>query len=292
MSGSKPVNWVQPADIKVLPSFQQTSHIDYGDEEPGPSTDLYPSWYVEPTSVKNVSQVIDKVSGGLATSCTPALAKETVGSQNENRYSIDLFWPIGTKTSGAQATITTNDTVHQCGDQLPTISLQSASPTCNGSSCSIGVNIAQGTHPLYSSAFPTQIIAIVGGKATPATCSFTPDITTSPSAATGQCSFAYGGGATSIQMEVVDSVLYSATTSAINVNAPTITSGTNLSTNSTITWTGGTGPYTVTANGSTFCSVGAGVTSCTGTLAPGSYTIRVEDDSDGNFSSTETVQVS
>ncbi len=119
---------------------------------------------MEPNSIKSVSQVIDKVSGDLATSCTPALAKETVGSQNENRYSIDLFWPIGTKTSGAQATITTNDTIHQCGDQLPTISLQSSNISCNGTSCSIGVNVAQGTHPLYSSAFLPKLMQSLAGN--------------------------------------------------------------------------------------------------------------------------------
>lgn len=294
MSGAKPVNWVQPADIKVLPSFEQTTHIDYGDVEPGPTSDLYPSWYVEPNSIKSVSQVIDKVSGDLATSCTPALAKETVGSQNENRYSIDLFWPIGTKTSGAQATITTNDTIHQCGDQLPTISLQSSNISCNGTSCSIGVNVAQGTHPLYSSAFPTQINAIVGGKSVAATCNFSPAINSSPSAATGECSFPYGGGSTSVQMQVVDSVLYSATSATVTVNAPSLTSGTNLGPNPTITWSGGTGPYTVTANGQTYCSSGVGVGSCSGNslTTPGNYVIRVEDDSDGNFSSSETVTIS
>lgn len=40
-----PSNWQQPKDIRVLPAYVVTNHIHYGDIEPSPATDLYPSWY-------------------------------------------------------------------------------------------------------------------------------------------------------------------------------------------------------------------------------------------------------
>ncbi len=60
---------------------------------------------------------------------------------------------------------------------------------------------------------------------------------------------------------------------------PRLNFGTNLGPNPTITWSGGTGPYTVTANGQTYCSSGVGVGSCSGNslTTPGNYVIRVED---------------
>ena len=42
----KPDNWVQPKDIKVAPAFVVRNHIHFGDQEPSPTNDLYPSWYI------------------------------------------------------------------------------------------------------------------------------------------------------------------------------------------------------------------------------------------------------
>src|SRR5665213_3856103 len=42
----KPVNWTPPKDIKTAAAFVVRNHIHYGDVEPSPSQDLYPSWYV------------------------------------------------------------------------------------------------------------------------------------------------------------------------------------------------------------------------------------------------------
>jgi membrane peptidoglycan carboxypeptidase len=44
-SGISPTIWSKPSDIKTLPAFVITNHIHYGDVEPSPATDLYPSWY-------------------------------------------------------------------------------------------------------------------------------------------------------------------------------------------------------------------------------------------------------
>lgn len=44
-NGLTPTLWPKPSDIKTLPAFVLTNHIHYGDVEPSPATDLYPSWY-------------------------------------------------------------------------------------------------------------------------------------------------------------------------------------------------------------------------------------------------------
>jgi penicillin-binding protein 1A len=148
----KPINWVQPSDIKVLPAYVQRTHVGLGSVEPGPSTDLFPSWYVQPKG--SGTETIDKVSGDIATTCTPALAKEVVGGGNDSVYSADIFWPIAKSTNTAVSSAT--DTVHNCSDSPPTVTLTvtdldptDPSPTnnCNGS-CTVTITVNQGTHPL------------------------------------------------------------------------------------------------------------------------------------------------
>jgi len=155
-NGAAAVNWQQPSDIKVLPAFVIRNHIHYGDVEPSPSTDLYPSWYQAP-STNNASQTIDKVSGKTATSCTPALAKQDQTNGNANTFSVDKF------VSGAlnPNTLSGNDDVHNCNDQPPTTSVTVASSTNAGTkdacdpTCTITVTVSQGTHPLSGGSYTT-----------------------------------------------------------------------------------------------------------------------------------------
>src|SRR5581483_4276029 len=155
-NGAAAVNWQQPSDIKVLPAFVIRNHIHYGDVEPSPSTDLYPSWYQAP-STNNASQTIDKVSGKTATSCTPALAKQDQTNGNANTFSVDKF------VSGAlnPNTLSGNDDVHNCNDHPPTTSVTVASSTNAGTkdacdpTCTITVTVSQGTHPLSGGSYTT-----------------------------------------------------------------------------------------------------------------------------------------
>lgn len=47
-NGLTPSNWQQPKGIQILPAYVITNHIHYGDIEPSPAIDLYPSWYKHP----------------------------------------------------------------------------------------------------------------------------------------------------------------------------------------------------------------------------------------------------
>jgi penicillin-binding protein 1A len=251
MLNEKPVNWVQPSDIKVLPAYQQTKHIDYGDVEPGPSTDLYPSWYTGPalTGNKTQSETIDKVSGDLATSCTPELAKQTSSTQDVNEFSIDLFWPIGQTTTTNNTTTTTTDPVHSCSDPAlvaPTVYVDdsvtgSAKPDpsnpnnfiCPSGSCIIQITPASPPPPdntMGSSPYPRYPITVnlvVNGQVQQTqTIASSGDYSVSP--------FTYTPGNTSSQVSVqlIDNAQYSVTSNPQTVD-PTPATTTNTTTTST-----------------------------------------------------------
>ncbi|HUD06663.1 MAG TPA: transglycosylase domain-containing protein [Candidatus Saccharimonadales bacterium] len=294
MLNEKPINWTQPAGIKVLPAYQQTAHIDYGDVEPGPSTDLYPSWYQEPSGSSSSSVIIDKVSNLLATSCTPALARQTLNGQNTGKFSIDLFWPIGTTVSTNTSVPTQYDDIHQCGEAQPAISILNGNPACSGSSCTLDVSITQGAHPLSAATFPLTVNILVDGASQAANCSFSPDPTANPPPAsvTGTCSFNYspGSGTHTVVAQVVDSVLDSGKTSAINVL--TITSA-----GSTVSWSSSdsSGSYTVSVTGAgnpTCVPSPASATSCqvNGLVSGQSYSVTVTDTNTGYTTPASTIQ--
>ena len=172
--GLKPVNWQRPSDIKVLPAFVIHSKIsNNGEIVPSPSTDIFPSWYKAP-SVATTTQVIDKVSGKLATSCTPALAKQTLSGGNASSFSVDKFVTGALK----QSEVTGTDDVHTCDPAaLPTITLTVQSPDSSnppstpctntdngGQGCQITVTVSQGANPLTSTKFPGTIVVTVNNK--------------------------------------------------------------------------------------------------------------------------------
>lgn len=218
-NGLPAVNWQQPSDIKVLPAFVITNHIHYGDVEPSTSTDLYPSWYQAPTGVSS-SQVLDKVSGKLATSCTPALAKETQTNGNANTFSVDKFVDGALNPNAINGT----DDVHSCGDTPPSIAYLSVPKTCSntdngGAGCVISATPTAGTHllndPTNYPQFPGTIVISVNGTAictltgaqiqdgVPVSCNFAPSSTTPSTVqvtATVTDSVLYQGSATPVTM--------------------------------------------------------------------------------------------
>jgi len=220
-NGLSPVNWQQPSDIKVLPAFVVRNHIHYGDVEPSPSKDLYPSWYQAPSNAAS-SQVVDKVSGKTATSCTPASAKETLDNSNAAGFSVDKFVTGGLNSGAVSGT----DDVHSCSDSPPTVTINNQPLTCtydstsnqnnqnnqnNNQGCQISVTAFGGTHPLTDPNYPqypgTITVTVDGTNActltnisdgVPSTCSFTPT----------------DSGTVHVNATVTDSVLYQGSDSA------------------------------------------------------------------------------
>lgn len=208
--------WVKPATVKVLPAYVQRTHVGVGSVEPGPTTDYFPSWYTGRASASaNTSQVIDKVSGGVATSCTPEGAKQTVGGANANSFSADIFYPVGQSGSSTTTTVSNPDNVHNCSDAKPSLTLTAPS-TCdttdnNGQGCTITVVATAGTHTLGGSSFGGTVTISVNGNQVNSQ-----NVSDSPSTITFNYKPTAGGPAT-VTATVTDSVLYQATQSA-NVN--------------------------------------------------------------------------
>ncbi|HET7320225.1 MAG TPA: transglycosylase domain-containing protein [Candidatus Saccharimonadales bacterium] len=259
----KPVAWTKPSDLKTLPAFVVRNHIHYGDIEPSPTNDLFPSWYAGGSKTGS-SQTIDKVSGKVATSCTPPAAKDNVLNANAASWNVDIFngghTSVGS-TSSSGATTQATDDVHKCDDSPPSVTL-TAPATCD-TSCTITATVTQGTHALTDPAYPnfpgTVTFTLDGNQI------YTANVSDSPSTV----SFTYtptSSGSGSLVATVTDSVLYQGTDSAtlnFTVPQPPVASQPLTITNTTaasggkvkVSWSGGTGTVSIfRSNGVLLCS--------------------------------------
>jgi membrane peptidoglycan carboxypeptidase len=117
------------------------------------TVDIFPSWYTAMSSANAKSAVIDKVSGKLATNCTPPLAKDTAYSsavlpeitqaENPSQYQnwLVALQRAGYATSGGGIP-TASDDVHSCSDTLPTVSIVGAN---GGGPYNFSVQVTSGT---------------------------------------------------------------------------------------------------------------------------------------------------
>lgn len=293
---SKASNWKQPSSVKTGPAYVLRKHIHYGDQQPSPTNDLYPGWYVGGSSNKNTSQTIDKVSGAVATSCTPAAAKEVVGNANAASWNVDSFVNggkpnIGSSSNSSSTSSTSVDTVHKCGDSPPAITL--TAPTTCDNSCIITATVTQGTHPLSDAqypSFPGTVRFTLNGKEIN-----TQKVSNSPSTV----SFTYKptvNGTGTLSASVTDSVLYSGSTStSFKYKASTpLTLSLNGTSGSTafIQWSGGNGgsfsAFLNNVAASSCQNVTASNCNVSG-LVTGSNTIYIKNDSTGQTSNTINV---
>jgi len=273
----KPINWAQPSDIKTLPAFVVHNHIHYGDVEPSPSTDLFPGWYQAPSKVTNAT--IDKVSNKLATTCTPDLAKQTTTGGDANSFSVDIFVNGGSTSTSAAANTSANDDVHQCSDSPPSVAsffvngqdATAGNPiNCTGS-CSVTTTVTAGTHPLSDpqyAQFPGTVNLLVNGQVVQSQ-----SVSDSPSTV----DFTYSGsGSVTMSIQVIDSVLYQATSSQATVTVGAAASPLVMATpttgggKTTFSWSGGTGPnfnvYNKTTTALLCTTSSANTCQATGTL--------------------------
>jgi hypothetical protein len=210
----KPENWVAPTGIKTMPAYIVRNKVSRLSEVvPSPSTDLFPSWYQQ-KSGSSSAQTTDKVSGRVATSCTPELARQTLGNSNANSWNVDQ-WAGGSASSGSGTTTassTATDNIHNCSDAPPSITLY-APQTCEADDggCTITATVAQGTHALTDPSraqFPGTVNFTVNGQNVKSS-----QVSESPSTV----SFTYvptSSGEITITAQVIDSVLYQATDKA------------------------------------------------------------------------------
>jgi len=232
----KPQNWTQPSDIKTLPAFR--SGVPFKAEATPPSTDLFPSWYVGKSSGSTAP--VDKVSGKLATNCTPSLARSSASYGSSSALNVDIFMggsPNSTTAASSSSGSKATDDVHSCGDQLPgayitAVTPMSGAPTGNGntatncaSGCTIVVHVEQGTHPLSDSNYPDNpgtLKLLVNGQV----------VQSQVVSDSNDYSFTYtpsGGSSGDVQLEaqVIDSVLYSKTSDPQSVSISPATTQSN-----------------------------------------------------------------
>lgn len=203
-------NWKQPSDIKVEPAFIIRNHVGLGSVEPSPSTDIFPSWYQAKAGATG-SQTIDKVSGKLATSCTPDNAKQVLSNSNTSSFSIDKF-VSGDMRSNA---ITGTDDLHNCDDAKPQLTVTTDDKN------NIQLAATKGTHPLigdYSGDGAGTIVVTADGKTVCTVAITSPDIFN------GTCKYTpTSDSPVQLTATLTDSVLYQATSSGTLVPANTNT---------------------------------------------------------------------
>jgi membrane peptidoglycan carboxypeptidase len=226
-STTKAQQFVAPSGIKTAPAFVYRSGY-FGQVVPSPSTDIFPSWYVGTN--KTSSATVDKVSGKLANTCTPQLAREGSVNGNAASWNVDIFMggsPSSTKAAtGADQG---DDDVHNCSDHEPTVDITavngtstsgSSTPNCPLAGCVILVHVEQGTHDLTDSQYPDYpgtLSLIVNGQT----------VQSQQVNSSGDYSLTYtpasdANGSIQLTVQVSDSVLYSSNdTKTINVNGHT-----------------------------------------------------------------------
>ncbi len=310
----KPVNWTQPSDIKVLPAYVQRTHVGLGSEEPGPTDEIFPSWYNGKNS-NATSETIDRVSGLLATSCTPSLAKEVVGGANDTSFSADIFYPtfvgneqnLEAKQGGGKSISTTQtDNVHHCNDTPPSVTVtvsqnlgssnSSNSGTANqcDTSCTITVAATAGTHPLSGGNYtiaPAGTINVTLNNNVIKTIQI-------PNTPADNQNFNYSfnysptiSGSGTIQATVVDSVLYSSSNSTnITYYAPlsNLSVTKNASGFDVFSWSGGMPTYNISVNGSVACSSQQATTCTANTPFTSGLPIVLSDGSGYSLNSSVT----
>lgn len=178
-------------------------------------TDIFPSWYTPPKANTGASARVDKVSGKLATDCTPPDAIDTIYSggitaevsPNDPAYRnwqppvAALAARLGMSTGGLP---TAPDDVHQCSDAKPNISI-SVSPN-SGSNFTISASVTSGTFPA------NKLLLLYNGS----------QVDSQNINGSGTYTMSYSpnqSGSGSFSIKVLDTGLYSATSNEISVNA-------------------------------------------------------------------------
>lgn len=288
----QPEERVKPSGVQTLPAFVVRAHVGNGTVEPSSATDLFPSWYKQPSRASGSNQNLDIVSNKLATECTPQRALKQVSGSDSNTFSVDKF-----VSGGAGGSTTDKDDIHKCSDTKPSISLDTKDINCN-SSCAITATITSGTHPLNSEQFPGTVNFLVDGQI----------VNSQSISSSGQISFVYSpnfNGTKSFSATVIDSVLYDASdsttitgtsggggggsgSSPLSITSAKITGVTRAK----FTWTGGVGTITIyrRSDNHPYCSSGpdSNCTSPVSETVPPNTPVYAKD-SNGNESSTVNV---
>jgi membrane peptidoglycan carboxypeptidase len=158
--GKDPVARQKPAGVQTLSAFVVRNHVGVSSIEPSPNDDLFPSWYKRSGVANNADEKIkkDKVTGKLATECTPPLAIEETSDGTASQFSSDPFYSSSTNTED-------KDDLHKCEDIKPSISVTAINN--GGGSYTFEVAVGQGTHAIGSDKFLGKLTVSIDGNVIP-----------------------------------------------------------------------------------------------------------------------------
>lgn len=273
-NGLDPKDWQKPASVQTLPAYVVRSHVGVASVEPSPSNDLFPSWYSNDNKKSTDKKTIDIVSNKLATDCTPERARKAVTEAAADSFSSDPY--VG--TGGANTS--EKDDVHKCDDRKPTVSL--AVKDKGGGKYDLQATFSPGTHPMSSDKYKGNLTFAINGNNLPGG-SYEIDGAGTRTYKNYNADFS---GTRKVTVTVVDSVLYDGSDTATITGSGGSSSGIDIqssnktsSGSTTISWTGGSKPYTVTVNGSVECNTSSNSCVVPTPGAPGTtYTVIVKDD--------------
>jgi len=144
--------FARPATVKTV-TLDKTTGRSVSAGTKNSTVDIFPSWYTPMGSAGGKSAQVDKVSGLLATDCTPDLAKNTVYSsailpeitkaENPSQYQnwLAALQRAGYSTSGGDLPSGV-DNVHSCSDTKPAVTITGAT---GGGPYSFNVKVTSGT---------------------------------------------------------------------------------------------------------------------------------------------------
>ncbi len=207
-------------------------------------TDIFPSWYQIPKSTGDQEAKIDKISGKLATECTPQEAIETMSAGlitaevpptdiSYARWQPPVSAIAASLGMSGGSLPTQKDDVHDCGDTRPAVTVTTDKST--GTTFAVTANVVSGRYPANRLIFyidGTEISSQnIGGGG-----SYT--IEHKPTSA----------GSHQYSAKVIDSVLYSGLSNTVSVAAvagPTVSLNCTLASGGRCiaTISGGSGNY-------------------------------------------------
>ncbi len=141
----------KPEGLKNVTLDRTTGKLP-GQGSSGSVTDIFPAWFTPQPSPGPQTATVDKVSGKLATDCTPPLAREertSVGIEPEIPSTDPAYarWSAGVRSlGGAGGPIPSEkDTIHNCSDSKPTVVLDTDP---DKDKIKIKATVTGGTHAL------------------------------------------------------------------------------------------------------------------------------------------------
>lgn len=157
LKGTPSENFERPKGIKNVTIDANTGKLATESSQ-NKRNDIFPSWYKPSTISQSKSAEIDKVSGKLATECTPPLARETkhVGEMHAEIPPTDPAYsrwepPVQALAnslgfSGGGALPTESDDVHKCSDEKPKADITVTK--LSGSNYRVKATFESGTFPI------------------------------------------------------------------------------------------------------------------------------------------------